>query len=243
MSATTGADGCVVFPNLPTGVVHTASLSAVDHVGLQGEPTPTSTFSLTAGKVTKVSMSYAPRAALSLTATPPQAGLPGARHPRDHRGRRQPRPEPPPGLRGLLDEHHRTAELRAGHAAARLRALPRRLRGVGRQVPRRAPGSPQSATAGTPAAAVTSSLGGVRLTLTPSGVTNLTGRRVYAEHAADAGCPGGVAHQLVTSTATELRLSLPIGTWVLVARNADMSEFTRSAAFTVTAGAVTDRTY
>jgi hypothetical protein len=52
-----------------------------------------------------------------------------------------------------------------------------------------------------------------------------------------------VVHELSTSTPTERRTSLPIGTWALVARNADMSEFTRSAAFTVTAGAVTERTY
>ena len=188
-------------------------------------------------------MSYAPRAALGLTATPPQAGFPvpatlgitvdGANLVPNRR-------------RGFEDcSTSTTAPQNCVQGTPRLASA--LFPGVyeawaGRCLDAR-PAAPQSATAGTPAAAVTSSLGGVRLTLTPSGVTNLTGRRVYAEHAADTGCPGGVAHQLVTSTATELRLSLPIGTWVLVARNADMSEFTRSAAFTVTAGAVTDRTY
>ena len=242
-TATTGADGCVVFPNLATGVLHTARLSAVDHVGLQGEPNPTTSFSVTAGKVTKTSTSYAPKAALSLTATAPQAGFPV-----------------PTTLGITVDGANLLPTRRRGFADCSttstapqscVQGTPRLASALfpgtyeawaGRCLDAR-PATPPSATAGTTAAALTSALGGVRATLSATAVTNLTGRRVFAEHAADAGCPAGEVYELSTVTPADRRSSLPVGSWTLVARNADGSEYSRGAAFVVAAGAVVELSY
>ena len=243
LTATTGGDGCVVFPNLPTGVTHTARLSAVDHVGLQGEPNPTSAFSLTAGKVTKVSTSFAPRAALSLTATAPAPDY------------------PVPATLGItVDNANLVPTRRRGFADCSttgtapqncVQGTPRLASAIfpgvyeawaGRCADAR-PATPPSATAGTSAGALTSSLGGVRLTLGATSLIGSDGRRIYAEHAADSSCPAGEVYELGTSAANDRRSSLPIGTWTLVSRNPDGSEYYRGSSFSVTAGAVTPQSH
>ena len=63
--------------------------------------------------------------------------------------------------------------------------------------------------------------------------------RQHAEHAADASCPNGEAYELSSTSPNDRRSALPAGTWALVARNDDGSEYYRGPAFPVTVGIVT----
>ncbi|MDP9435376.1 MAG: type II secretion system GspH family protein [Actinomycetota bacterium] len=236
LTAVTGADGCVVFPNLATTSTYTAALNAFPFVNRQGAQSTSRTgLSLTAGKVTKVQMSYARRGAIAATPVAP-AGYPA-----------------PADLVVSLDASILTpTTTRVFYDCAAVSTSPQNC----------VTGTPRTAAAlfpadyrvwpgacampsGLPGVTVTSdatasttvALGGLQVLIASSG-DPLLSSTLYAFRKTTTGCTGTASYVMSTLSAGERRIALPPGSWDIVT-TADGTGTTTIPTQTVTAGAVT----
>lgn len=213
-SRVTDTDGCAVFPNLDPGTTYTATLSAAGYVGRQGEPSLTTTFSVTAGQVTRTPpLSYAPAGSLAVTLSSPAGYL------------------PPPTLGVTLDSSVLTPttarsfpECPTAAPQSCVSGTPRTARALfpavyaawaGSCADARPTSPPAVAVASGPTpGSVTAALGALQLTLSTTTQSSLAGATLYAYHRLAAGsCNGGESWPMQVASAAERRLALPPGTW------------------------------
>ncbi len=236
LTAVTGTDGCVVFPNLATSSTYSATLDAFPFVNRQGAQRSSRTgVSLTAGKVTKVQMSYERRGAIAANPVAP-TGYPV-----------------PADLVVSLDASILTpTTTRVFNDCATVSTSPQNC----------VSGSPRTAAALFPAVyrvwpdscAMPSGLPGVTVTSDTTASTNLAlgGLQVlildsasplrqntlYAFRRTSSSCSVTASYVMSTLSPGERRLALPPGSWDIVT-TADGTGTTSFPTQTVTAGAVT----
>lgn len=222
-SATTGDDGCVVFPNLDPAITHTASLAAAGFVDQQGDPAPMTAVNVEAGTVSRTTTTYARKGGLQLNLTAP-AGY------------------PIPAQLGVTVDSSILTPTRSrafpqcaggqvrnctsGTGATKLASalFPGTYSAWAGTCADAKPGTPPTTTVqGGGNASVQSALGGIRVTLSGNNLTYLRNSPLYVVHVTDsASCQGGEVFELQRISDADRRAAVPSGTWKL-ALNSDGS--------------------
>ena len=232
----TGIDGCAVYAGLQPGTSYTATAAQPGYVSPPGDPTATSgAFTVTAGGVTRVPVTYQRAGALAAALVAP-GGL-----------------TPPPTLELTLSSSNFPTPQRVFADCSTAATSPQ---GCVSGQPRTAsalfpgqygvwPGScsdakPTTVVTGTvtPAQTVSVSLplAGVVVEVRDALGMPLTGRTVYALHAADTGCLSWTIWPLTPAGGSTQSLALPPGTWSF---SFSPTLGTGGTPVTLTAGAVT----
>ena len=217
LRGTTGADGCVVFPNLLVGVTYTASVDEAPYVGQQGSQLLSSPFSVSAGAVTRTTMTYARRGALEVTLVPPTGQT------------------PPAGLGVTVNSSvlapsptRVLPDCATASATAQCVTASGLLRTAGSLFPAQYTAWPgtcgDAKPASPPAATVTSGgtartngpLAALKVTLGPTAAARVGTQTLYAFHRPVAGsCPAGEIWAMTVVSGTVRQLALPAGSWDL----------------------------
>lgn len=238
-SATTGADGCAVFPNLVTTTTHTATLSKAGYVDPQGDPSPARAINVDAGKVARTSLSYAQSGAVQVTLKAPPGGY-----------------DPPTGLGLTLDASiltpttSRAFPLCAGASAQPCATSNGVTRLAGGLFPATYSGWGGTCSDAKPASvsstAITAgALGNIEAELGALQVDFTGGNRnvdqLYAVHAPGGSCQAGEVWPVSRISDGDRRVALPPGVWDLALRadGSDAGTYDGVPRYTVVAGAVT----
>ncbi len=209
----TGSDGCAVFTGLSPGISYTATAALSGYVSPAGAPTATSeAFTVTASGVTKVAVRYQRAGALAATLLAP-GGL-----------------TPPATLELTLSSSNFPTPERIFADCSIVATSPQYcVAGQPRTASALFPGQygvwPGSCSDAKPSQPVTAdvragqstsvsvSLAGVVVDVRDRQGKPVTGKTVYAQHAADTGCLSGTVWPLTPAGASTQSLALPPGNW------------------------------